>query len=265
MKYRGTIITMIVMLSIIIVLLIGILYVGITNTGSINLGSFGFGTYKAEEIIFDKTYDMGLIKNIEVLSSAGDVKFEESNNSNIRVVVYGKEDGGLKVNQEGEKLSIDYKRHNVNLISFGGYSSEVIVYLPKDYDKEININADYGNVEVTSLEKASIKVQEACGNVELGKIKNVDIENNFGNVKIEEVLNKLNIKTDCGDVKIDKIDIKENSSISCDMGDVKIKEANDIYIEAKVNLGDCKIDNNNRHSEVILKIDMDCGDIKVGN
>lgn len=263
MKYRGTIITMIVMLSIIIVLLVGILYLGITNKGSINL--FSFGTYKAEEIIFDKTYDIALIKNIEVLSSAGDVRFEENNNSNIRVVVYGKEDGGLKVNLEEEKLTVDYKKHNVNLISFGGYSSEVIVYLPKDYDKDINVKVDYGNVEVTSLEKANINVQESCGNVELGKVKNVDIENNFGNVKIEEVLNKLNIKTDCGDVKIDKIDIKENSSISCDMGDVKIKEANDIYIEAKVDLGDCKIANNNRHSEVTLKIDMDCGDIKVGN
>lgn len=49
------------------------------------------------------------------------------------------------------------------------------------------------------------------------------------------------------------------------MGDVKIEEKNDIYVDAKVDLGDCKIGNNNRHSEITLKVDMSCGDIKIAN
>ena len=107
-------------------------------------------------------------------------------------------------------------------------------------------------------------MKESCGNVKLGKVKNVYVENDMGNVKIEEVLNKLNIRTNCGDVKIEKVNLKEDSSIKCDMGDVKIKEKNDVYIDAKVDLGDCKVNNNNRHSEVTLKIEMNCGDIKAG-
>lgn len=263
MKYRGSIITMIVMLSIIIVLLTAILCMGITNRGIIQLG-FVRGD-KANQIIYDKGYDVELINNIEVLSSAGDVKIEESNDSNVRVLVYGEEDNGLKVSLENGNLKVDYKEHKKHhIISFGGYLSEVIIYVPKNYDKELNLNLDYGDLEIASLEKASIKVRESCGNVKLGKVKNIEVDNNYGNVKIEEVLNKLKINTDCGDVKIEKIDLKENSSIKCDLGDVKIKEKNDIYIDANVDLGDCKVNDNNRHSEITLKIDMSCGDIKAG-
>ena len=59
--------------------------------------------------------------------------------------------------------------------------------------------------------------------------------------------------------------MQEASKIDVDLGDVKIKETNDIYIEAKTDLGDTKINNNNRTSNVTLKIKVDCGNIKVEN
>ena len=264
MKYRGLIITMIVMLSIIIVLLLGVLYLGINNTGFIQLGFFSGN--KADKIIYDKGYDVGLINNIEVLSSAGDVKIEESNDSNVRVLVYGKEDDGLRVDLENGNLKVYYREHHKHhIISFGGYLSEIIIYVPKTYDKNLDLKLDYGDLDITSIENASIKVNESCGDIKAGKVKNIEIDNDYGNVKIEEVLNRLNIKTDCGNVKIGKVNLKEDSSIKCDMGDVKIEEKNDIYVDAKVDLGDCKIGNNNRHSEITLKVDMSCGDIKIAN
>ena len=66
-------------------------------------------------------------------------------------------------------------------------------------------------------------------------------------------------------IKIDKVQIAEDSYIKSDYGDVRIKETNDIYIDAKTDLGDVKINTNNRHSEITLKIEGDCGDIKVEN
>lgn len=261
MKNKGLIITMIVLLSIIIVLLIGILCMGIMGKGrfpmGINLG-------KAEVKIFDQAYDLASINNIKVKSSAGDVKFEESKSEEIRVVVYGQEDNSLKVSNNNGKLDIDYTERKTNLFSFN-YTSEIIVYLPKSYDKEIDIESDYGNVEVLDLEKATAKINQSCGSVDLGKIKNVEIDNDFGDVKIASVLNKLNINTDCGSIKIENLELKENSYIDSDMGDVKIGKTNEIYFETKVDLGNCKIANNYRHAEVTLKIDSDCGDIKVEN
>ena len=53
--------------------------------------------------------------------------------------------------------------------------------------------------------------------------------------------------------------------INSDLGDIKIEETNDIYIETDVSLGDAKVNNNNRHSEIILSIENNLGDIKVNN
>ena len=116
-----------------------------------------------------------------------------------------------------------------------------------------------------SLENASIKIEQNCGDINLGKIKNAEIENDLGTTEIEEVLNSLNIKSNCGDIKIKKLTLQENSKIENDLGDVKIGETNDIFIDAHCDLGDEKIKNNSRQSEVTLKIDVDCGDIKVEN
>jgi len=56
---------------------------------------------------------------------------------------------------------------------FNNYINDIIVYIPKNYDKTIEIDLDYGNVNVVDLENATINIKEDCGNIILGKIKNV--------------------------------------------------------------------------------------------
>jgi len=78
-------------------------------------------------------------------------------------------------------------------------------------------------------------------------------------------MNSCTIDASCGDIKIKNVKIKEDSVIKCDYGDIKIEESEDVYIDANVDFGEVKIKENDRHSEITLKIDADCGDIKVGN
>ena len=139
------------------------------------------------------------------------------------------------------------------------------MYVPQNYSKEIKIDLDYGNVEILDLEQATIDIKEDCGNVNLGKIKNVTIKNDYGDIEIEEVLNKLNIKSNCGNIKIDNVKLLEDSIIKSDLGDVIIDGTNDIFIDADVDLGDSKVNNNNRQAEITLEIKVDCGNIKVDN
>lgn len=262
MKNKGLIITLIVLLCIIAVALIWILCLGIQGK------NFNFGIVSenvADSIIYDKSFDAELMNNIEILSSAGNVKIEESSEPNIRAVVYGKNDNGLKVNNSSNKLEIDYTEHNTGKFFFGQYLSEIILYVPSNYSKEIDIDVDYGDIEVCDLESGSLKIKASCGNVEIGKIKNVEINSDLGDVDIESILNKLDIETDCGSIKIKNIDLKENSTIKCDLGDVKIGSTNNVFFDTSVDLGDSKINKNDRHSEVTLKIEVDCGDIKVEN
>ena len=83
--------------------------------------------------------------------------------------------------------------------------------------------------------------------------------------KIEVVLNKCEIINDCGDIKIQNLYIQEFSNINSSLGDIKIGNTNEIYVDAKTDLGDLKINTNNRYSETILKIKNSCGDIKIEN
>ena len=58
--------------------------------------------------------------------------------------------------------------------------------------------------------------------------------------------------------------LKTNSKIETDTGDVRIKNINQIWIDAKSKTGDITIKDNYRKSDIELIIKTDTGDIKVG-
>lgn len=263
MNNRGLIITLIVLLIIVIMLLIAFL------GASLN-GRFGFknwGTKKSNQVIFDNCYEVAEIESLEILSTAGDIDFQESTDGKIRVVVYGETEEDLKVELSENKLKVDYSQYKRNKISFGFnfYINDMIIYLPKDYANEIRVEANYGDVKAIDLENATVNISEDCGDVKLGKVKNAFVKNHYGNVKIEAVSHKVEIESDCGDVKIASLHIEEDSSIENSFGDIKIGQVNEVFVDAKTDLGDVKVNQNNRHAEVTLKIKNECGDIKVEN
>lgn len=267
MKNKGLIIILIILLMVIIFGLIAFLYASLTGRFHFGFGSLNWGSKKSEEIIFDKNYETEEVESLEILSTAGDITFRESLDGKIRVVVYGQDEENLRVSLEANQLKVDYseyKRKN-GIFRFDFYVNDMVIYLPKDYDKEIKIKANYGDIEVIDLENASLQIEEDCGDVVLGKVKNVSVNNDYGDIEINSVLNRVNIESSCGDVKVNSVTLAENSYVKNDFGDVKIGETNDIYIDAKTDLGDVKVNQNNRHSEITLKIENDCGDIKVEN
>lgn len=263
MKNKELIITLIILLSILIVGLIIFLCFAIR-------GSFkwkDWGTTKSEQVIFDETYDFDKILDLEILSTAGDIKLEESTNEKVRVVAYGKNAEDLQVELQENKLKVDYSKYKYKntIFNLDFYSNDILIYLPESYNKNISIQAKYGDIEVMDFENASIQIEEDCGDVDLGTVKNATVKNHYGDIKIEEIGNQFEIDSDCGDVTINAITIAENSSIVNNLGDIKIGKTNEIYIDAKTDLGDVKVNQNYRHSEIILKLQNDCGDIKVEN
>ena len=47
------------------------------------------------------------------------------------------------------------------------------------------------------------------------------------------------------------------------MGDIKINSTNDIRIDAKVSLGEEKVNNSNYKSDIVLNLENSCGNIEV--
>lgn len=261
MKNKGIIITLIVTLSILCIILAAFLVVVLKD--DINtIGIFSISNSNSDSITLDETYELENINEIEISATAGDISFEENENQNIRIVSKG--NNSVTANLEGNKLKIECEEPKINFIGINDSSNSMIIYIPKDYSNTISITNDYGNCEAIDLENATLNVDSSYGNVEIGKIKNAVIKCDYGNIEIEKISNKCTIEADCGNIEINSVDLKENSSITSDYGNIEIKEKNDIYVDAKVDLGQIKIDNNNRHAEIILDIDADCGDIKVG-
>lgn len=227
--------------------------------------NFGYG--KSTNIIIDKSFNMDDMKgkSIDLKQEAGNVIFKETQNDNIRVVAYGEKEGDIIVNLDHNKLTIDYtKKNSFSFIHLGNINNEIIVYIPANYSNEIKIKSNFGNCEIIDLENASLDIDCDAGNVELGKVKNANIKCDLGNVEIDKVLNKCNIAVDSGNVKITKLSIKEDSKIKVDLGNIDIIEKDDMYIDAKVDLGKSNINGSNRNANVTLKLECDCGNINVG-
>ena len=265
MKNKGIIITLIILLSIIIFFLVMFLVMCLTGRINKTNGILLFGSRESTNIIFDKTYSVEDINNIDIRQDLGDVIFRETSEDNIKVVVYGQNESDVDVNINQNILYID-NTHNkkFTFFSFGIKAKNIVVYIPSTYNKTIKIKNDYGDCEILDLENAIVDIDCDCGNVKLGKIKNANVKCDLGDIEIKEILNKCDIKADCGSVKIDTISIQEDSIIKTDLGDININNTNDIYIEANVDLGKSNVSQNNRNSEITLKINCDCGNVTVG-
>ena len=265
MKNKGIIITLIILLSVIIFFLV--LFLVMYLTGNINYtnGILFFGTKKSNNIIFDRTYNIEDINNIDIRQDAGNVVFKETSENNIQVVVYGESKSDVNVSSNQNNLVIDNtNKQKFTFFSFGVIAKDIVVYVPSTYNKEIKIKSDYGNCELLDLENATVDIDCDCGNVELGKIRNAAVKCDLGNTEIKEVSNKCDIKVDCGNIEIDTISIQKDSTIKSDLGNVNITKINDIYIESEVGLGKTNISQNNRNFEITLKINCDCGNVTVG-
>lgn len=262
MKNNGLIITAIILLSIVVFLLVMFLVMCLTGRISFRGIMFGIGS-KSTNVIYDNQFKLEDIKNIEIREDAGDIIIKEASEDYIKVVLYGDDSNDAKVDLNNGKLDIDNTHKRTRI--FGGRKNEIIIYMPSSYSNEIKVKNDYGNCEITDLENATVDIDCDAGNVEIGKIKNATIKCDYGNIEAKEILNKCEIKANCGNIKIDRIYIQENSSIKADLGNVDINNTNDIYIEADVDLGKTNINNNNRNSNITLKIDCDCGNITIDN
>lgn len=294
MKNKGLIITLIVILSIVVILLSCFMIV--TLKGS-KIFTFNIWQTKINNMVIDETYNNEFdVINIE--ASSGDIEIRPSLDDKINVKMYSENDSS-SVNIKKSELNIKLNSKKCLGICFNEKGSKIEVYIPKDYDKKIKISSDYGDIDISYLENAIIDIEAKCGDILLQGAKEIIVNNNYGDIEIGEVsmlsvkedagdvkvekvshakiinskgdieigsvLNYVDIKSDCGDVEIDNLVISEDSIIKNDLGDIEIDNTNEIYIDAKTNLGNVNVRKNNRSAKTTLTIKNSCGDIEVND
>ena len=290
-------IILIIFLSLLVIGL-SVFFVNILTNKDFRFGHFSFGHKVSNELVFNQEYE-AIFDIIKIDSKSSDIEIKEGNESKVKVVIYGDKDE-TNVEVVNNKLNIKSNEKKCIGFCFNMTIAKIEVYLPSSYSGNINIENNYGDVnignfdnlildakldagdiKVDSLKSGKIKnsygdikilgyskeleIDQDCGDVEVSEVDRIKLENNYGDIDIGKVNEYLQIKEDCGDVKIDSLNLKENSSIHNSYGDIKIGSTNEIYINAKTSLGDTKINNNYQKSYVTLTIDNSCGDIRVNN
>ena len=265
MKNKTLIITLITLLSIIAILLTIFLIFGISGK---ELPLFMNSKVIAKKVILEQTYEPEHIEKIDIISDCGDIKILETSENNIKVTIYGKSDKSLKdisFSNKDRILKYEIRGMSNKFINFGFSTNDIVIYAPKEVIKEIKVKSDYGDIEIGNFENTLVDLDQDCGDIDIQTVRNATIKSSYGDVKINSISNKCNIDLSCGDVKIENLQINENSKIKNDLGNIKIEQTNDIFIDSKTDLGEEKIENKNRHSEITLTISNSCGDIKVNN
>lgn len=294
MKNKNTLIVLIILLMILsVALIIGMFYVISGKKRFLNFSSYNVSSTLSIEKSYENSFEQ-----IHIEAKASEIHVKQTKESEIRLLVFS-DSGKTKVEVGNEELFIKSESKGCIGFCFHQTIDKIELYIPEDFEKELILTNEYGNITVDSFLNAQIKVKENCGDVKVvggkvvsiesqygdiellkaqsanifqsagdisvGEVQELTAENKYGDIRITSVLEFLDIKNSCGDIKIKQVDLKRNSTIKSSLGDVKIESTNAIYIDAKTDLGDVKINNNERKSEISLKIKNNCGDIKVEN
>lgn len=291
MKNRHMTIAVIVLLVIVVVILTSILTIMLK--GNIH---FGTKTIMKEKIV-DETYTESFA-TISITADAAEIEIKNSTDKKVHLIIYGDENR-TTVSNTSSKLEIETKAKRCFGICFNIKITKVELYIPEFYENDLEIKNKYGDIKIEDLPFAKTEVTADCGNINIDKIAKARIENNYGNIsidsideaevvakcgdidienlkygnitnnlgdiKISKIVGKVDIREDCGNVKIASITLEKDSSIENSLGDITIGKTNEIYIDARTSLGDVKINNNFHQSDITLKIKNSAGDIKVRN
>ena len=229
--------------------------------GQIKLNGFKikFGNSYITEIAVDSEYDNTFDK-ININTTAGDVKIISTDLDDIKLVIFNKKER-TTVTTDNNTLDIDVKSKKCNFFCINPKIAKVELYIPYNYDKDIKITTQYGDIKIDKVNKATLNLD--YGDVKINTINYLTAEDNYGDIRVNKVNNYLDINCDYGDIKLDTVSLSENSTISTDYGDVKIKNIKGVYIDSKTSLGDNDVNDSDRTSLVTLTIKVDYGDIEV--
>ena len=295
MKNKGLIITLIVICSVVAVLLVAVMI--LLMKGSLKMPKFHMINKVSNHLVMDEVYST-IPTMVNIDSTVGDVSFKNSSDSTARIVIYGdKED--FSVDYLNSELNVKSDKKKCRFFCINIKKSKIDIYLPKDYEGKINVHNDYGDIAVSRFLKANMElfadcgdifvsggrdikivnqygdievgvarllnIQEDCGDVEVDEVDSIKAKNSYGDISIKRVSHYLDVSDDCGNIEIDHLAINKNSTISNSFGDIEIGRTNEIFVDAKTNLGDVDIKHNHRMSNITLTVRNDCGDIEVDN
>jgi lia operon protein LiaG len=146
-----------------------------------------------------KTKVSSSVELIEFDVSGASTAIIPDNTENVRAELEGK--GSVTVKQNGDKISVHYKRKWFE----GGLpflnKSKLTIYIPEDYDRDMSIEIGSGNLAYSGpsknqpMELDELKVELSSGNVKLENLttKTFKHDGSSGNIQIDSLTTETGI------------------------------------------------------------------------
>lgn len=241
-------------------------------------GYFGYLFYK-NDFSFKKTFGIGVseklieekeietVKEINIEFNSSDVDIKSSEDEKIKIALYSDREGNHEITLNEEdgtvKVVLNEKKLGFWKRLFNHKVSRILVYLPKDYEGNINIDGNVGDINIDSYQYGIIKAKLNVGDIYVDGIKDASVDLDVGSVKVKNAYSHFDIKVNTGNVHMKEVTVLVDSKIDVDVGNVKVEETNDIKVETKVDAGKANVNVNNTEAEIKLNIKVNVGNINV--
>lgn len=205
------------------------------------------------------------IDNIEFEISSAKLNIIPANRKDLEAVLEGS--GKLSVKESGDTISVSHEKKWFEWLPFFN-TSIVTVYIPENYEKDLDINLSSGTVNFASLEAnkpfklENLTIDMSSGNVNLKNMEVVEFKHNgsSGDLSIDSLASKTSsIDISSGSVKIAKFSGGFEADISSGELEVQMKELVD-EVDIDVSSGSVQLDLPDK-ADFTLKGDIGSGNI----
>ncbi|GEM_PF-1098254 len=258
--------------SIVAIGLTAILVLGISSPNGIS-GIFHFTKNIIDSDVIvqkDENVEINGVDKIIVDFSSNNIIVKMTDEDNMRIIQKSnktlKDDEKFQVIQGNNQVTI--KEGNFenlsNLWSFGNIEDLIEIYVPKNYNSDLDIETSSGDIELESdmilsnvnfsassgsiVSKCNIDVKDinivtSSGDISIETLTTptYKIKASSGEIKINSLTGSGKLDTSSGDIKVQYKDIEEYSEVTASSGEIDLKMPEGINFEFKGKCGSGEI------------------------
>ncbi|NMB07751.1 MAG: DUF4097 domain-containing protein [Tissierellia bacterium] len=190
------------------------------------------------------------VKKIYISTPIAKVNIIPENREDVYVHYHGYISHNIKtkLNTGKVKDTLEIKAENKNYtkIGFSNLKETEIyldVYVPTNYSKDIDIEANLGDINISDFNLNELDIDADLGNIKAKNINamELDIDADLGNVNLENI-NVKNIEIECDSGNIVAKSIKGNAKVKANLGNIELGYSDfDYNLNAVSNLGSITI------------------------
>lgn len=196
------------------------------------------------------------ISKINVTADMSDIKIIAGDTDEITLTYFTDDTNKYDITTENGALSVEYVRFKSDKVKWYDYyfsidfgrEHDIILKVPKNLTADIQLNTNYGDIEVSGISAGIMDVNTAFGDIDIerGGGETLTCATDYGDIELEGVSgNKITLTTDCGDIEGTILGNEEDYTITSEtsLGENRLHDRTGgrNTLTARTDLGDISI------------------------